>query len=129
RMGAHEYSSEAQGLCVGSCASTEIPLSISLLARPSYCAGAYVWNGLSGSERVVPVTSCPTSLTLSTLPASTFAINSLNWIVVSRGPRCAEKFHTATATTTRASQNTRLFNVEFKTLPPTPLIGGPAPFT
>src|SRR5206468_9033225 len=53
-------------------------------------------------------------VTLSTLPASTLAMNSLNWTVVSCGPKRAEKFQTATATTTRASQNTRLFNVEFK---------------
>src|SRR5947207_4276626 len=40
RIGAHEYNSEAQGLWVGSFALTTTPFSYSLLASPSYCAGA-----------------------------------------------------------------------------------------
>src|SRR5581483_3787656 len=40
--GAHEYSSDAHGLAVGSRESTWTFFSINLLTRPSYCAGAYV---------------------------------------------------------------------------------------
>jgi hypothetical protein len=40
RIGAHEYSSAAHGLVVASRAETTTLRSISLLARPSYCAGA-----------------------------------------------------------------------------------------
>ena len=40
RMGAHDSSSVAQGDAVGSLALTMTFLSISRLARPSYCSGA-----------------------------------------------------------------------------------------
>ncbi len=40
RIGAHVYSSAAQGLSVCCRAVTTTPRSISLLARPSYCGGA-----------------------------------------------------------------------------------------
>src|SRR5205807_409243 len=38
--GSHVYNSDAHGLAVGSLALTWTPRSISLLTRPSYCAGA-----------------------------------------------------------------------------------------
>jgi hypothetical protein len=40
RIGAHEYSSAAHGLAVGSRAATSTLRSISLLASPSYDGGA-----------------------------------------------------------------------------------------
>ncbi len=40
RKGPHEYKMVAHGLTVGSFAVTWTPRSISLLTRPSYCAGA-----------------------------------------------------------------------------------------
>src|SRR5437762_14350364 len=43
--GAHEYSSEAQGLAVGSFACAMTPRSLRLLTCPSYWLAASVWDG------------------------------------------------------------------------------------
>src|SRR5437762_9548676 len=111
RTGAQVYSKDAQGLAVGSFACTTTPRSISLLASPSYWLGANV-RKLSPAF-VTPVMSWPVTTTRAIVPASTEDMNSLK--LTSRRPcwNLVEKFQIMTPTTTRTTQNTRLFNVEF----------------
>ena len=91
------------------------PFSISLLTRPSNCAGAYVWKW--SLSFLVPLTSWPVMTTRATWPESAACMNSLNVIVFSACWNFVEKFQMSTPRTTSAIQNNRLFNVEFTRKP------------
>ena len=117
RIGAHGYSSVAHGLAVGSLAFMRTPLSHSLFARPSNCAGACVWN--VSFDFSTPLMSLPVIVTLETWPASTCDMKVLKLIACSRDWNVLEKFHTRRPTNTSTIQNSRLLRVEFTRSLPT----------